>query len=171
MVLRRVRSAALLAAFSGRTPIGQKGVHLTALLRDGPRRAYCLGSALACAPTLQGTTRPPAPTVPTLAMHDPRPSPRAPVLVVLADDVRELDADRGSSSAVVDRFTATRCARADGRGDHAGLVSKVPPLGGDVAPVVREHAAVVRYDADDGRELAADGKVLADDRGELAFRR
>jgi hypothetical protein len=104
-------------------------------------------------------------------MHDPPPRPRALAVVVLADDVRELDADRGPSSAVVERFTATRWARADGRGDHAGFVSKVPPLGGDVAPVVREHAAVVRYDADDGRELAADGKVLADDRGELAFRR
>jgi hypothetical protein len=92
------------------------------------------------------------------------------VLVVLADDVRELDADRGSSSAVVERFTATRCARADGRGDSAGFVSKVPPRGGEIAPVVREHAAVVRFDADDGRELAADGKLVADDPGELASR-
>jgi hypothetical protein len=107
-------------------------------------------------------------------MHDPPPSPRAlvlVVLVVLADDVRELDADRGPSSAVVERFPATRCARADGRGDYASFVSKVPPLACDVAPVVRERAAVVRFDAADGRELAADEKLVADDRGELAFRR
>ncbi len=85
----------------------------------------------------------------------------ADALVVLADDVRELDADRGSSSAVVERFAAVRCARADNRGDYAGVVSKLPPGGCDFAPVVR-------FNADDGREFADNGWELAPDRGELA---
>jgi hypothetical protein len=82
-------------------------------------------------------------------MHDPPPSPRALVLVVLADDVCDLDADRGPSSAVVEKFTAVRCARADGRRDYANRVSKLPPRGCSFVPVVRELAAVVRFDADD----------------------
>jgi hypothetical protein len=95
------------------------------------------------------------------------PCPRLPS----PDDVRELDADRGPSSAVVERFTVTRWPRADVRGDCASFVRKVPPRGCDVVHVVREHAPVVRFDVDDGRELAADQKLLADDRGELASRR
>ena len=65
------------------------------------------------------------------------------------DDVRELDADRGPSSAVVEKLTAVRCARADGRRDSADLVSKLPPRGCAFVPVVGELAAVVRFDADD----------------------
>ena len=82
-------------------------------------------------------------------MHDPPPSPRALVLVVLVDDVCDLDADRGPSSAVVEKFTAVRCARADRRRDYASLMSKLPPRGCNFVPVVRELAAVVRFDADD----------------------
>ncbi len=80
----------------------------------------------------------------------------------LADDVRELDADRGSSSAVVEGFTADRCARADDGGDYAGVVSELPPSGCDWVPVVRDFAPVVRFNADDGRELADDGWEFAD---------
>jgi hypothetical protein len=111
-------------------------------------------------------------------MHHPPPSPRALALVGFADDVRELDADRGSSSPDVEKLAAVRCARADDRGDYASYVSKLPPVGRDFVAVVSELAAVVSFDAhdvrelaDDVRELAPDVKFLADDRGELAFRR
>ena len=63
--------------------------------------------------------------------------------------MRELDADRGTSSAVVEKLTAVRCARADGRRGYADLVSKLPPRGCNFVPVVGELAAVVRFDADD----------------------
>jgi hypothetical protein len=71
-------------------------------------------------------------------------------LGVLADDVRERGADRGESSAVVERFAAVRCARADHGWDFASIVSELPPLGCDFVPVVSDFAAVVRFDADDG---------------------
>jgi hypothetical protein len=87
----------------------------------------------------------------------PRPRPR------LADDVHELDADRGSSSAVVEKFTAARCARADGRRDYANRVSKLQPRGCNFVPVVGELA-------DDVRELPPDVMLLADDRGKHEFR-
>jgi hypothetical protein len=64
-------------------------------------------------------------------------------------DVCDLDADRGPSSAVVERFTAVRCARADSRRDYANRVSKLQPRGCSFVPVVGELAAVVRFDADD----------------------
>ena len=83
---------------------------------------------------------------------------------------RELDADRGPSSALVEKLTAARCARADGRRDSANVVSKLPPRGGAFVPVVGELAAVVRFDADDVRELPPDVKLLADDRGKHEFR-
>jgi hypothetical protein len=60
-----------------------------------------------------------------------------------------LNDDRGTSSAVVEKLTAIRCARADDRPDYANLVSKLPPRGCAFVPVVRELAAVVRFDADD----------------------
>jgi hypothetical protein len=84
--------------------------------------------------------------------------------------VRELDADRGASSAVVEKSTAVRCARADGRRDYANLVSKLEPRGCNCVPVVRQLAAVVSFDADDVRELPPDVKPLADDRGKLGLR-
>jgi hypothetical protein len=84
--------------------------------------------------------------------------------------VRELDADRGASSAVVEKSTAVRCARGDGRRDYANLVSKLERRGCNFVPVVRQLAAVVRFDADDVRELPPDVKLLADDRGKLGFR-
>jgi hypothetical protein len=104
-------------------------------------------------------------------MHDPPPSPRALVLVVLVDDVREFDADRGPSSAVVEKFTAVRCARADRRRDYANLVSKLQPRGCNCVPVVRELPPVVRFDSDDVRELSPEVKLLSDDRGNLGSRR
>ena len=84
--------------------------------------------------------------------------------------MRELDAVRGPSSAVVEKLTAVRCARADGRQDYANVVSKLPPRGCAFVPVVGELAAVVRFDADDVRELPPDVKLLADDRGKHEFR-
>jgi hypothetical protein len=84
--------------------------------------------------------------------------------------VRELDADRGPSSAVVERLTDVRCARADGRRDYANVVSELQPRSCNFVPVVRQLAAVVRFDADDVRELPPDVKLLADDRGKLEFR-
>jgi len=64
-------------------------------------------------------------------------------------DVCDLDADRGLSSAVVEKFTAVPCARADGRRNYANLVSTLQPRGCNCVPVVGELAAVVRFDADD----------------------
>jgi hypothetical protein len=84
--------------------------------------------------------------------HVPWPHPillEAPQFSLRPDDVCDLDADRGPSSAVVEKFTAVRCARADDRPDYANLVSKLPPRGCAFVPVVRELAAVVRFDADD----------------------
>jgi outer membrane murein-binding lipoprotein Lpp len=76
--------------------------------------------------------------------------------------------DRSPSSAVVERFTAVRCAHADVRGEHAAYVGKLPPLGCVLAALVRENAAVGSFDADDVWELAADVRELAADVRELA---
>ena len=84
--------------------------------------------------------------------HVPWPHPillEAPQVSLRPDDVCDLDADRGPSVAVVEKLTAARCARADGRRDSANVVSKLPPRGGAFVPVVGELAAVVRFDADD----------------------
>ena len=97
----------------------------------------------------------------------------------------DLHADRGTSSAVVERLAAVRCARADDRGDHASDVSQLAGLGCDFLPVVGDFAPVVGFDADDVWELAfrrwehrddvcepaADMKFLADDRGKCVPRR
>jgi hypothetical protein len=91
-------------------------------------------------------------------------------LVVLADDVCDLDADRGRSSAVVESFAAVGGARADACRDDANLVSKLEPRGCNFVPVVRELAAVVGFDADDVRELPPDVKLLANDRREHGHR-
>src|ERR1700733_6657608 len=86
-----------------------------------------------------------------------RPRPR------LADDVHELDADRGSASAVVEKLTAPPRAPPDRRRDYANRVRKLQPRGCNFLPVVGELA-------DDVRELPPDVKLLADDRGKHEFR-